>query len=196
MFKIDQDWRLLKRLNTSSKILIIALLALAFFVGVSIPLFLTRPQKATNNETTAVPTAIPKPITLSLTTQNEVVSLENTLYVQINIASEEREISAADFIVYFDPNFVKPTIIKEGDFFPNILTKKIEPEFIKIQAAATVKDNKFIFPKGKGTIATVSFKALKKTNRTLLYFDPDKTVVAVDGKSILTNITDLSLTIQ
>jgi len=194
----EKDARILKRLTPRSKFIIILLLILAFIVGLSIPLIInqTTPQPAPS-PSPASPATTLKPVSIHLTTDSpQNIKTGANFDVSIKISSPNQGVDAADFIVYFDPSVLKPVKIMNGDFFQSIPVKKISANNIKISAIALLTDNKIIFPQGEGSVATITFDALKGTKDTLVYFDPDKTIVAHDGKNVLMNIKDLHLSIK
>ena len=188
-----QDIKLLKRLTTKAKILIALLLAFTFLIGFAVPFLLSR---SSIYQTFHVPTPIPQPVEITLTASNKIVSPNSSFTVSVNISSPDTNIDAADFVIYFDPDVLKPQKIEDGDFFTNIPVKKIEDNFVKISATATFADNKITFPQGQGTVATINFLAIKKATDSLIYFDPDKTIVASGGKNVLGKLTDTKITIK
>ncbi|MBI2612055.1 hypothetical protein HYW54_04930 [Candidatus Gottesmanbacteria bacterium] len=188
-----QDIRLLRRLTTKSKIIILLLLAFTFLIGFALPFLLTR---SSNPSVPNTKTPNPKPVSVAAVPSQKIVAPKSSFTIAITISSPDTNIDAADFVVYFDPEILKPLKIENGDFFTTIPVRKIEDNFVKISATATFADNKIIFPQGQGTVATINFLALKKANDSLIYFDPDKTIVGSGGKNVLEKLSDAKITIK
>lgn len=190
-----QDVTVLKRLNSKAKILVIALLTCAFSIGLGLPIFLGNKQPA-ENKVNLSPTTTPFPVNLSLQLTNKTIKTGEPFSVDINISTPNQTVDAADAVIYFDPTILKAEKISNGDFFQTTPVKRIEKNYVKISAAATLNNNKIIFPQGNGNIGTITFLPIKKTNETLIYFDPENTIVAKQGENITGALTDLVLSVK
>lgn len=185
----------LKTLGEKEKIGILGLLILAFVIGFFVAFLYIKPQIQQKRESsqTNVPSG-----TASLTLSTPALELpQNREFdVTIRISSPEKGVEAGDFILYYDPRYVKAKSITRGNYFKNFISDVIEPSRIKLQAAAVLTAQNIIVPKGDGTVATIHFATLAPTDTTLIYFDPDRTVVASGGENILDYSNVLKLTIR
>ncbi len=135
--------------------------------------------------------------TLSFVVPNHPVRLKEDFIVTLSLSSPSRAVDAADFILYFDPKVLKPKSITNGNFFSQYPVKKIDKNFIKISAVASFIGNKITTSKGFGTIATITFTAIAETNApTMIYLDPEKTVIASEGKNIIENYPQVTISVQ
>lgn len=115
--------------------------------------------------------------------------------VNINIDSKNQAVEAADFVVSFDPQYLKPIIITPEKFFGTYPVNRIEKDYIKLSGMATLVGNTVVISKGKGTVGTISFTSLDKSGETIISLDKEKTVVASGGENILGKTNSLSIRI-
>lgn len=184
----------LKKIGLREKVIILSLLSITFLIGLGIPLLIGNlSQSSQTVRTTTTPS--PQPAALLLSSVSN-VETGKTFDVIIKLNSSDVGIEAGDFILYFDPQYLKPQEIKTGNYFQKYPVKKIDKNFIKISASASFINNKIILPKGEGIVATVIFKAVEKSSNTLIYFDPDHTIVASNGQNILNSYPSLTLSVN
>lgn len=193
--KIIKD---LGRIHTQEKLIIFGLLFFSFLIGFGGAILLGKSYININISTGSklAPTPVPLPVALSLNTSANSIVKGTNFDVDIIINSPDSGVDAADFILYFDPSIVKPLSIKPGNFFHQLPLQKIDKNFIKISAVASYLNNKIIIPKGSGVVATITFKALSSANSSLIYFDPDKTIIATNGQNIVGALSSLNITIK
>lgn len=181
-------------------VLVIACFLLGFAVSVLVLQVkrATLPIKSANQNATTDDNTTPVPAFARLTLNTAKLTLKTgeKFDVSIRLSSPERGVEAGDFIVYFDPRFVRANTIVPGKYFQNLPVQKIESNHIKISAIASLENNKVTIPKGEGIVATLKFTAIAPMNGTLIYFDPDKTVIGSEGRNILEGVNTISLTIQ
>jgi len=184
-----------KKIGQKEKFLILLLLSFTFLLGFSSSYIIgfLAPIRSDSN---IVATPSPQPVILSLVSTQNDIKLRDNFDVAVSLSSPDTGIEAGDFIVYFDPLIVKPLKITPGKFFPSYPVQKIENNFLKISGVVTYDTKRVILPKGKADVATISFQTLKKTDDTLIYFDPDHTIVASNGRNILNTMSSLSLAIK
>ena len=113
----------------------------------------------------------------------------------LNINSPNQGVEAADFVVSFDPDYLKVATISAGNYFGIYPVKQIEKDRVKISGIANLVNDKFIIPIGRGTIGSIVFETLDATTSTQISFDREKTIVASGGKNILDQITNLEVRI-
>lgn len=183
-----------KKLERNAKILIIAILIGSFFIGVIGQIGYRK--LAYKPFPIPSPTSIPTPASISLTSNSAEVETGATFSATIKINSPNQGVEAADFVVLFDPDYLKVATVSSGNFFGVYPVKKTETNSVKISGMANLIDNKIIIPKGEGTVGTITFEALAATESTKISFDKEKTIVASGGKNILGKITDLEISIK
>lgn len=197
MNSLKMYWRQLQKVGQKEKIIIICLLLFSFMFGfggaVVIGLY---PLTKNITRSSSIPTPTLYPASVMLTTLTKTVTRGNPIDVSINLSTPDLGTEAGDFILYFDPKFLRVDHITTGDFYSQYPVNKVENNFVKISGIASYINNKITIPKGNGTIATITFVPLAPTPRTLLYFDPDKTIVASNGQNTIGAMSSLTLTIQ
>lgn len=142
------------------------------------------------------PTTHPTSASVKFLTDKQVYTSGETVLVKIILDSPSQKVAASDFVILFDPQYLQPTEIIQGSYFGNYPIKKIETSTIRISGVALLKKNTITAPIGSGIVATVVFRALSPTLSTTVAFDQKNTVVASDGKNILENHTNATLTIN
>jgi len=188
--KVQKD---LRKIGRKRKIIIGAVLAGCLVIGLLMPFiyraFLSVKSGAKTNL---------KPVKLSLTPTKQTVKSGETFMTNIFLSSPDSGVEAADFVVKFDPNFLKATNIATGNFFREYPIKEISTDSIKVSGIATLVEDTFLIPKGEGIVATITFQTLKPAVKTVVSFDREKTIIASDGKNVLEkkNIGDLEITIK
>lgn len=194
-----------QKIGIKEKIIVLAILACSFLFGLYIPIILYRIDSRnkpysylTSPSPTSNPTSIPLPATLALTTDISDIKTNSTFSATISINSPNQGIEAADFLLHFDPNYLKVATLSTGKFFSLYPIKQTGEDFVKISGIAGLVNNRFLIPKGEGVVATIIFKTLEATNSTKIIFDRKMTIVASEGVNILdvNNIVDLSLVIR
>ena len=90
-----------------------------------------------------------------------------TFQVKVNADAGSAQVSAADVYVSFDPTLVKATLVTPGTYFAdvtsNILNGKVYITGLPSQSDFTA------FKTGAGTIATITFQALKNGTASLKF---------------------------
>lgn len=197
MFTSEELAKVYRRLGEKEKKVILALLIFCFVIGLIIPAIFSK-----NTAVQKLP-AVPTPTTRQLMYADLVfdkltkpVVSQKEFSVDVVVSSPDYPIEAADIYVNFDPAYLTPVEISEGEYFHNYPLKKIGKDFIKISALANFDGTTITVPKGQGTIATIKFKALKTTTSTVLTFDHMKTIMANDGKNITGILNSLSIQID
>ncbi len=85
---------------------------------------------------------------------------------KINVSSGDVQIAGTDIYVIYDPAFLEPQTVTPGTHFP-IVTNNFSGGKVYVSA---VVDNSSQYKVGEGTVATVTFKALKEGSTTLTYY--------------------------
>lgn len=187
MRKLIKD---IHHLGYKEKLLIAIILLLCFIGGFTLSIYW---RKSYTDPITGSP---PKLAEVSLTPTSITGKSGDSFDIQLNLSSADAAVEAADFIVRYDPAFIRIDNISLGNFFQNYPIKRIDYDYIKISAVASFVSNKIVIPKGKGTIATIHITAFHPTDQTIIYFDLDKTVIASTGRNILGKTNSLTLSIQ
>jgi hypothetical protein len=133
---------------------------------------------------------------LEIKSETSQVKHEATFSATVRINSPTNGVEAADFLINFDPKYLKVATASSGKFFGSYPQKKIGRDYLKISGMASLRGSDFIIPKGEGTVVVITFKALSATDSTKIRFDREKTVVASKGKNILGDIKDLVISIE
>ncbi|MBI2617829.1 hypothetical protein HYW55_06875 [Candidatus Gottesmanbacteria bacterium] len=185
-----------RQLGKKEKLGILALLLLAFVVGFIAAFVYLKPQlKFITGEQSQSFVAKDR-ASLTLSTKTLDLSPNSEFEVAIHISAQEKGVEAADVILYYDPRYIRAKTIIRGNYFPTFVTEKIEENRIKLAATASFQNQKIKVPKGNGTIAVIQFETIEPTETTLIYFDPDRTILASAGENTLDYSNVLKLTIQ
>ncbi len=183
----------LAKIGRKQKIIILAVLAGCLVIGLFLPFIYKGFLSAKSGLKTNL-----KPVKLNLTATNKAVKSGETFITNIFLSSPDSGVEAADFIVKFDPNFLKVTEVATGNFFREYPIKETSTDFVKVSGIATLVEDTFLIPKGEGIVATITFQALKPAAKTAVSFDREKTIIASEGKNVLEkkNISDLEITVK
>ena len=174
-----------RKISKKGKILVYAILAFSFIVGIIASIISFNLFK--NPPSTAI---------LKLTADKTSVSKGDTFTATLNIDSQDWGVEAADLVLNFDPQYLKVTAVSPGNFFKVYPLKKIEESRVKLSGVANFVNNTFIIPKGTGTITSLTFQTLASTSKTTISIDKQATIVASAGKNILGNTTNLAVSIK
>ncbi len=90
----------------------------------------------------------------------------NTISVEVKVDSTADQIAGTGAVVIFDSSFLEFQSVSAGTHFP-IVTNTMAGGKLEITA---VVDNSSQYKTGEGTVATVTFKALKAGTTTLTYY--------------------------
>lgn len=193
---LDKELAQLKSLDPSKKILIISILFLLLFFGFSLgflsfnsrnkPTQPPAPTPPANTKENIQPLSspIPKPkALLTIDPATKTVKKGETFPVSIRLSGEP--VQAVDIVLNYDPEFLKPSNIKNGELFPSILQRKIEQNKISFSAAVNPQKPE---PVSSGEIFSVSLTALKATDSASLTFDPLETIAGKNGENFLGNV--------
>lgn len=192
-------------LPRDKKITIGIILAVCLIIGIGIPFIIEKlnispfkrpPTIIQEVSTNVTPTnSVVIPASLNLSSDKSSYKIGDIVTISINLDSGTYGVGAADFVITFDPKVLKPRQITPGNYFKVIANKSIQSDFVKISAMAEVTDTNINFPSGKGKVATIQFDTLSQSAKTGITFDPQKTVVASDGKNILDKTQNLTISI-
>lgn len=193
---VNHYLREFKSIGKKQKIIIIVVLLASFLLGFVLPGFSNKLSTFQTPKPTPFPTPIPLPAVISLSSDLSDVKLGATFSATINISSPNQGVEAADFVVNFDPDFLKVATISSGNYFGIYPVKTAVKDKVKISGIANLVNDRFIIPMGKGQIGTIVFETLSATDSAIISFDREKTIVASAGKNILDKITDLEVSIK
>lgn len=184
------------RIGKRQKTIIVIVLLASFLFGILLPTGLNKLSTYQAPKPTPSPTPIPLPAVISLSSDKTEVILGATFSATININSPNQGVEAADFVVNFDPKYLKVATISARNYFGLYPVKTAEKDRVKISGIANLVNDKFIIPVGRGTIGSIVFNTLSATSSTQISFDREKTIVASGGKNILDKVTNLEITIK
>lgn len=195
---VNKYLRDFKKIDQKKQIIIIAILIGSFVFGILIPVAVSNLTYKKSALPAPSPTSIPIPASLTLSADSASVKLGATFSATININSPNQGVDAADFIVDFDPQYLKVATVSGGNYFGLFPVKSATESAVKITGIANLVNNRFIIPIGEGTIGTITFQTLSATGNTDIKFDREKTIVASKGENILdqNKITDLQIMIK
>lgn len=193
---VNHYLREFSRIGQRQKIIIVIVLAASFLMGFVLPTGLAKLSNYQAPKPTPSPTSIPLPAVISLSSDVADITMGATFSATININSPNQGVEAADFVVDFDPKYLKVATISAGNYFGLYPVKLAEKDKVKISGIANLVNDRFIIPVGRGTIGTITFKTLSATESTRIAFDRENTIVASGGKNILDKVTDLEINIK
>lgn len=104
---------------------------------------------------------------------------ESSLLVVLNNGAN---VSAADIVLSYDPQYIQITEVVNGDFFDREIINTNIPEGMMFSAALNPGSQS---TKKEGTVTVFKIKALQKAQETTISFDPNLTIAASNGKNIL-----------
>ncbi len=139
-----------------------------------------------------------KQATLRLSSNKNSVRTNDEFTVTISLDSGDMGVDAADFVVDFNPQYVKVESVTTGDFFQTYPINRTETDSIRISGVAFFDGKNIVIPKGTGTVGKINFIALDQKGDSRIEFDRNKTIVATGGENILDSdkIHDFELRIQ
>ncbi len=161
-------------------------------------------RSLTNSSTgSPLPTSrtLPQKGTIILTTDKTQVKLGDTVTIKVEVNSPVGS-DGVDVVTKFDSTLLSAndSDIQPGTIFPLYPLAKVDPAgFLRISGIATPGGARF---SGKGTFATVNFKALKPGKALIsVVFTPGRTtdsniVSSVDGKQLLEGVGNLEVTVR
>lgn len=192
--KHQQDF---KKLPAYNKAVILLLLLLCFTFGLYLPKIFPSIFKLNFMQNFNI-SAKKELAYLALTSDKKSVKKNDAFKVTLTLDSRNNNVEAADFVLTYDSNVLEAVNVTTGKFFPNYPKKESGDGKVTISGSATVSGDKLIIPKGKDTVAVISFKAISTKTSAKISFDKEKTIVASGGKSILNTdkITDLKINIK
>lgn len=115
-------------------------------------------------------------VDLKLLPQNITADLGSEFGIDVNIDSKTASVSAAQLKINFDSQFLEAKNIEIKDFLPvQLAPPKIATGSVSLIQAVNPQNTKF----GVGTIARITFKALKIATGSAIFFDPAQTFVAI-----------------
>lgn len=193
---IKHDLKRLHRVNKNQKIIIGIILVSAFTLGILFPSVLRNTFTRQTGQQQAAP--LPKTSTLSLTgAKNRLIVGEN-FTVLINLDSKNQGVEAADFVMNYDPAYLKVDKVATDTFFKSYPINTYDGNSVRISGVAFFDGKKLSIPKGKGTVGIITFTTVAATPKTTVTFDRTKTIIAANGQNILnpSGVTDLTVAIQ
>ena len=128
---------------------------------------------------------IPKNAKLSLQSDKEKISAGEELTVTMTLDSNNSEVAAADFVVRFNPQYLKVVSVITGNFFNNYPINTTGSDHVRLSGVATFDGNTLILPKGSAPVGYIKFQALSNKGQAVISIDESKTVVATSGQDIL-----------
>lgn len=179
----------LKKVGGREKAIIVSILLASFAIGIVGSYAYKNLAKATtyNPQLTISPTPLPKTALLTLMTDDKKLSVGKEFDVTLKLNSGNLGVEAADFVVNFDPDYLKVASVSTGTFFKNYPINTTGDNFVKISGVADFTEKAVVVPKGEGNVATVTFETLSATESTRIGFDKVKTIIAASGQNILDN---------
>lgn len=161
-------------------------------------------KKEKKIETPTQSQIVPKESIASLTIdpQNVETTVGQQFTININVDTLNHSINGVDTVISFDPEIL--TVIgevKNGDLFNSLLIKDVKNNVGKINITASKLSPTAQNISGKGTLATVNFKALKFGETQIkIIFDPNRTdtsniVESKTSKNILTTVSNATIKI-
>lgn len=176
-----------KKIGKKEKVIIAFILLAAFVIGISGSYAYKNLVKPTtyNPQPTTIPTPLPKTSLITLASANKFLRVGDQIDVKLNLNSGNLGVEAADFVVNFDPNYLKVVDVSKGTFFKNYPINTTGDNFVKISGVADFTAKAVVVPKGEGNVATITFEALDATESTKIEIDNIKTIIASGGQNIL-----------
>lgn len=185
-----------RKLGKIQQITAIVIMISLFFFGVYSSQLVFPASKPSKTDIVLSPTPIPLPANLSLVTGNKTVDLNATFSATLMIDSPTQGIEAADFVVDFDPDYLKIATISAGNYFSLYPVMKIGTNSAKISGIANLVNGRFTIPIGKGKIADIVFTSLDATDGSTIKINKEKTFVGSAGFNILGKTNDLEMIIK
>ncbi|OGG02166.1 hypothetical protein A2W14_06575 [Candidatus Gottesmanbacteria bacterium RBG_16_37_8] len=169
-----------KSKKTRSHNRMVFLVAVFFILGLVVSFAYQKYQKSKTATTPLAPNAI-----LSLVSDKEKVSPGEEFTVTMSLDSDDSEVAAADFVVQYNPKYLKVVSVATGKFFNNYPINITGSDHVRISGVASFDGNTLVLPKGSETVGYITFSALGNKGRAVINIDKIKTVVATSGQDIL-----------
>ncbi len=189
-----------KNVGKREKIIIFSILLASFAIGVT-GSYMYRNlgvRKASSTpEVEFSVTPLPKTSLITLESEKGDLATGNKFDVNLNLNSGNLGVEAADFVVNFDPDYLKAISVSTGTFFKNYPINTTGDNFVKISGVADFTEKAVVVPKGEGTVATITFETLQATESTKIEIDKIKTIIASGGQNILdtSKLEDLMISV-
>ena len=140
--------------------------------------------------------ALPSNAALSLESDKNSVNPGQEFTVTMTLDSGKTEVAAADFVLQYDPKYLKVVSVSTGKFFTNYPINTQAGNYVKISGVASFDGETLVLPRGKDTVGKIVFRALQNAGKTTVKFDSSKTIVATNGQNILNKKKLASLTLN
>ncbi len=177
-----------KKIGKRERIIIAFILLVAFVIGITGSYAyknIISQRPATNDQRQISPTPLPKTSLVTLVGSDKNPAMGDQIDVKLNLNSGDLGVEAADFVVNFDPDYLKVVNVTKGTFFKNYPINTTGENFVKISGVADFTEKAVVVPKGEGTVATITFETLDATESTKIEIDNIKTIIASGGQNIL-----------
>ena len=133
--------------------------------------------------------------TVSLSTQNDVITQEETTNVSVNI-STDKEVNSFNTILFFNPNIINVDNVTEGDFFKSAgdttFSAKVDNTTGEIFVNVSLKNGNVA--KGKGTLITFTAKG-RVAGDTRIGFK-ESSILDKEGNSVPSVLTSSFITVN
>jgi len=156
------------------------LVVLFFIIGLAASALIRKFSSGNPNEE-----KLPQSAILSLSSNKDQVTAGEEFNVVMTLDSGDLEVAAADFVVHFEPKFIKAVSVSTGKFFNNYPISVTGDDYIKISGVASFDGNTLVLPKGKETVGVIKFQALSNKGRAVIKYNKENTVVATAGQNII-----------
>ncbi len=156
-----------------------------------------------NQELRTIDPTVPGNGTIKLQTENNAVSVNDEIAVSVLINTDMRPVEGVDLSLKYDPAYLQPVLVNNlpfvpGRLFPDVPLNMFDNrQGVASMSAISSLNQNFT---GEGTLSLITFKA-RKTGTTVIKIQAEKdnttdTNMVADGKEMLNNTEDLSITIE
>lgn len=189
---IGADLKQIQSLDSQKKTLLAAFLFVLFVVSIMVGANLSKEKKTTTTKTALDISSTLKPKTrLALSPISKTLKVGSIQKVSVDLL--ELPVTATDIVLTYDPAVFAVSNVQNGTIFERVLVNKNENGSIMFSAA--VSPSKALSAT-KGTILSFTVRALKETPSSLIQFDTQKTITALNGENTLGLSTEATYKVE
>ena len=156
------------------------LVVIFFILGLSVSFVFQKLNRKSGSESPLKNNAL-----ISMTSDKKSVNAGDEFTVTLTLDSKANEVAAADFVIRFDPEYLKVISVTSGNFFNNYPVNTSGNDYVRISGVATFDGDTLILPKGTASVGFIKFQSLGNKGQAVISFDKVKTIVATSGQDIL-----------
>lgn len=180
---LKNDLKDFKKLDVESKLYVVF-----FFIIIIIAAVLTGSSIQSNASTTSAEPATQTTESVSTKSTSTLALSPSTLELKVgeelpvSVVLSKNPVSAIDVVLTYDPAVFSLSNLKNGTVFPKLLTQKMEEGKLTVSASLDPADTK---DAEVGEVFSFTLKALAPAEESVVEFNRDSTLTALNGENVL-----------